>query len=131
MSTIENSEWNVQENFIKCVPMKEPENLAPNDWRLVGRRITFLRTAKGLKQNTFAVAIGTTAQKLNNYEKGRHELPTGLAIQVCTVTGADFDYIYRGKMDRLPDDILEKIVKLTTATPKKAPRRAKGRPGTA
>lgn len=77
----------------------------------VGRRILLLCMAKGWEQTKFSALIGpgVSPQQLNNYIKGRHKLPTLIAARICTTTGSDFDYLYRGLMDRLPEDLIDGI----------------------
>lgn len=96
------------------LPRMARQPLAEHDKRRVGQRITALREARGLRQNTLAAAIGEglTPQKLNNYERGRVLIPVHVAARLCAVTGANFDYIYRGMMGTLPQDLL---VALTAA----------------
>lgn len=68
----------------------------------VGKRITLLRAAlDGMEQNVLASAIGITPQKLNNYEKGRNLIPVHETVRLCSVTGANFEYVYRGDMAHL------------------------------
>jgi transcriptional regulator with XRE-family HTH domain len=84
------------------------------DKSLVGQRISLLRQAKGWQQKTLADLIGEglTPQKLNNYEKGRDLIPVHFAARLAVLTGAGFDYIYRGMLGNMPGDLAEKIAKL-------------------
>jgi transcriptional regulator with XRE-family HTH domain len=83
------------------------------DKRLVGERITLLRRARSWQQNTLAEMIGEgmTPQKLNNYEKGRDLIPVHYAARLAQLTGAGFDYLYRGMMGNMPGELAEKITK--------------------
>jgi transcriptional regulator with XRE-family HTH domain len=83
------------------------------DKRLVGERITLLRRARSWQQNTPAEMIGEgmTPQKLNNYEKGRDLIPVHYAARLAQLTGAGFDYLYRGMMGNMPGELAEKITK--------------------
>lgn len=95
------------------------------DKRLVGERISLLRQAKGWQQKVLADLIGEglTPQKLNNYEKGRDLIPVQFAARLAILTGAGFDYIYRGMANNMPGELAERIAKLHQA-PRGASRRA-------
>jgi DNA-binding XRE family transcriptional regulator len=95
------------------------------DKELVGKRIVDLRAAKsGMAQNTLAAAIEITPQKLWNYESGTDQLPLEHAAKICAVTGANFDYLYRGILGTLPPDLLAAILEVRKAPPKRRARRA-------
>jgi transcriptional regulator with XRE-family HTH domain len=93
--------------------------LPEHDKRFVGERITLLRRSKGWQQNTLAEMIGDgmTPQKLNNYEKGRDLIPVHYASRLAALTGAGFDYIYRGMLAHLPAELAEKISKMQRPSP--------------
>ena len=95
------------------------------DKRLVGERITLLRRARSWQQNTLAEMIGEgmTPQKLNNYEKGRDLIPVHYAARLAQLTGAGFDYLYRGMMGNMPGELAEKITK-AQQSPGSSSRRA-------
>lgn len=91
------------------VPAMPP--LPEYDKANVGKRIVLLRAAKdGMEQTQLASGMGITPQKLNNYEKGRDLIPVHEAVKLCAVTGANFDYLYRGLMDRLPPTLLDALL---------------------
>lgn len=94
--------------------MARRPNLPEYDKRLVGARIILLRQVKSWQQNTLAEMIGEglTPQKLNNYEKGRDLIPVHFAARLAVLTGAGFDYIYRGMLGAVPGELAEKIAKL-------------------
>ncbi len=94
--------------------MARRPNLPEYDKRLVGERITLLRQAKSWQQKSLAEMIGEglTPQKLNNYEKGRDLIPVHFAARLAILTGAGFDFIYRGMMSNMPGELAEKIAKL-------------------
>src|SRR3954452_21296351 len=96
------------------VTMARRANLPEYDKRLVGERISLLRHAKSWQQKTLAEMIGEglTPQKLNNYEKGRDLIPVHFAARLAVLTGAGFDYIYRGMMGNMPGDLAEKVARL-------------------
>ena len=96
------------------VAMARRPNLPEYDKRLVGERISLLRQAKSWQQKTLAEMIGEglTPQKLNNYEKGRDLIPVHFAARLAILTGAGFDFIYRGMMSNMPGELAEKVARL-------------------
>jgi transcriptional regulator with XRE-family HTH domain len=94
--------------------MARRPTLPEYDKRLVGARISLLRQAKGWQQKTLAemVGEGLTPQKLNNYERGRDLIPVHFAARLAVLTGAGFDYIYRGMLANMPGELAEKVAKL-------------------
>ena len=105
--------------------MARRPNLPEYDKRLVGERITLLRQAKSWQQKSLAEMIGEglTPQKLNNYEKGRDLIPVHFAARLSVLTGAGFDFIYRGMMSNMPGELAEKVARLQQA-PHSSARRA-------
>src|SRR6187549_2023484 len=97
--------------------MARRPNLPEYDKRLVGERISRLRQAKGWQQKSLAEMIGEglTPQKLNNYERGRDLIPVHFAARLAVLTGAGFDYIYRGMLANMPGELAEKVAKLQQA----------------
>lgn len=83
----------------------------PTDSKEVGRRVNILLAALGWQATQLATAVGITPQLLNNYTSGRNKLPPHVAEAICAVTGVDFDYLHRGRLDRLPSDLQGKIIK--------------------
>ena len=104
--------------------MARRPTLPEYDKRLVGERIVLLRQAKSWQQKMLAEMIGEglTPQKLNNYEKGRDLIPVHFAARLSMLTGAGFDYIYRGMLSHVPEDLAEKIAKLKHASQSSARR---------
>jgi transcriptional regulator with XRE-family HTH domain len=94
--------------------MARRPKLPEYDKRLVGERIRLIRQARNWQQKTLVEMIGEglTPQKLNNYEKGRDLIPVHFASRLAVLTGAGFDYIYRGLLGNVPDELAEKIAKL-------------------
>ncbi len=85
---------------------------------MVGQRLRAFRQAKGWTQTYLAGIIGhgVTPQKINNYEFGRDLIPPHVAGMLCdVVSGIDFDYIYRGRMEDMPPKLAQQIIKLQTS----------------
>lgn len=79
---------------------------------LVGRRFRMLRLSRGMTVTQWSEAIGEkcTPQKICNYEIGDCMLPIQYAGRACVLTGASFDYIYRGMVQHLPRELLVRIM---------------------
>src|SRR5690348_13995240 len=107
------------------IAMARRPHIPEYDKRLVGERISLLRQAKGWQQKALAEMIGEglTPQKLNNYERGRDLIPVYFAARLATLTGAGFDYIYRGMLGNMPSELAERVAKLQQAQ-RPASRRA-------
>lgn len=98
------------------------QELPEFDKVMVGRRLVDLMRAMDWDGVTMAGQIGTTPQKLTNYQKGRNYIPVPEAVRLCLKTGADFNYIFRGDHSRLPDSLMARLIQ--PAKPKQKKRRA-------
>lgn len=123
MSTMTISQWPENSNSgMFAANMASPE-IEESE---VHGRLRLLRLAMGHTQVVLASLLGNgmTAQKWNNYERGRDRIPVDIAIRLCTISGANLDYIYRGLMGSMPSDLLKKLheirQKATEPTIKKA-----------
>lgn len=84
---------------------RTPQPVLPEyDKVYVGLRFKALRKTQGATLTQWADAIGLkcSPQKLCNYEQGEDQVPVPYAAQACILTGASFDYIYRGMVKGLP-----------------------------
>lgn len=124
MSTCQNSKLRVQHVCTTLPRMARATVLPPYDKSEVGKRIVLLRAAKqNMAQKALAEAIGITPQKLSNYESGRDLIPVHYAAQLCTVTGANFDYLYRGLMGDLPANLAGALLDAAKPMPERLSRR--------
>jgi transcriptional regulator with XRE-family HTH domain len=87
----------------------------------VAKRITALRQARGMTKAAFARSCGITPQEIGNYEIGGRLPSIPAAHKICLAHGVSFDYIYRGILKDLPDDLRERIPALL-ARPKEPPQ---------
>lgn len=114
----------IQQNFGTISPVGDSDN------KEIGRRLGALRQALGLNQVTIArrLNLGPNPggpQKWNNWEHGRDRLKPPDATKICILTGVDLDYIYRGLMDHVPPDLIDKILEIlqgSSTRPRKPPR---------
>lgn len=88
-------------------PKERPESL-----KSVGERLELLRQAMGLENQVLAQMIGISPQQWRNYKVGDNVFPPAAAIQLCIVSGATTDFIYRGERGGLPGHLLEKLAKV-------------------
>lgn len=92
-----------------------PQQVAPEyDKTNVGRRFRVLRLVRKMTPTQWAEAIelNCTPQKICNYESGDDQVPLQYAARACVLTGASFDYIYRGIVEHLPRELLIEIIKV-------------------
>ena len=74
--------------------------------RAVGARMQAVRLAMGyVKAAPFARHIGTSAQALNDWEKGRRRPNIDQALDFRRVTGVPLDFLYLGIESALPAGI--------------------------
>jgi transcriptional regulator with XRE-family HTH domain len=92
----------------------------------VAKRITALRQARGMTKAAFARSCGITPQEIGNYETGGRLPSIPAAHKICLAHGVSFDYIYRGILKDLPDDLRE-IIPALLARPKEPPRPPQGK----
>lgn len=70
---------------------------------IIGRRLRALRDYREIKtQGEMARLIGATTNQYNNWETGASRITIDYAMEVCRLTGATMDYIYRGELSALP-----------------------------
>lgn len=101
--------------------------LPPTDKRLVGERLTLLRMTKGWQQNTFAELMGIDPQRLWNWEHGLHGLPNEYLGKVCSLTGANPNYVLGGDKGHLSPTLIESLAEQEKklASDRTKPRRVK------
>lgn len=126
VSTMRISQWPKNSNsgmFAANMALHEADDTE------VQGRLRLLRLAMGHSQVVMAGLLGSgmTAQKWNNYERGRDRIPVDMAIRLCTVTGANLDYIYRGIMGSLPSDLIQKLQEVRLKEAEQPPKKASAR----
>jgi transcriptional regulator with XRE-family HTH domain len=85
----------------------------------VGRRITALREALDLSKAQFADSIKLDRSTLTKVEAGREGFDLARGMAVAYLYRAGLNYIYRGDLSDLPQDLQPKIVeRLTTLSTK-------------
>ena len=70
--------------------------LALNDPGLnatIGKRISTVRTAKGLTQKTLGEQVGMPASKLSKVETGDNQIPVSALVRIAHALEADLNWI--------------------------------------
>lgn len=84
---------------------------APNATSLaeIAKRLILLRKSLGYTQAFMANLIGASPQAWGNYEQGLRRIRIDEALLLCGATGVTLEWIYRGNIGLLPNDLLGKI----------------------
>lgn len=100
-----------------------PDEMAGDvyDNRAIGARLELIRRSLKVSQEALASMLEPllagekmTGQKWNNYAKGRDRIPVPAAIALCTLSGADLDFIYRGEWGALTPAVATKLQQAMT-----------------
>jgi DNA-binding XRE family transcriptional regulator len=75
----------------------------------IAARLTRLREAMEWSQTTMAERVGVQLTTWNNYETAVSPIPWRTALNVCVVTGASLDWIYRDQRGLMPVALMDKI----------------------
>lgn len=79
----------------------------------IAARLRLLREAMDWTQTVMAKRIGVQLSTWNNYEMAVSPIPWRTALQLCVVTGASLDWIYRNERGLMPVNLMEKIEELS------------------
>ena len=71
----------------------------------VGARLELSRQAVGLDQRTFARNAGIKSSTYNQYETGKNMPQIAAAHALCDSYRLSLDWIYRGEMSGLPQQV--------------------------
>jgi transcriptional regulator with XRE-family HTH domain len=77
----------------------------------ISKRLVLLRKALRHTQESLAERLEIGRSQLSNYESGEPEriITLGVAIDLCQLSGATLDWIYRGTEFYLPPDLKEEL----------------------
>lgn len=81
----------------------------------IGPRLTALREALGLKPSQIADAIGCDRGLWAKFEKGQRPITDGYALMLADRYDVTMDFIYRGRLDAIPDPLRGLILARITA----------------
>ncbi len=91
-------------HFVKSAAMARAGT--PPEYADIGRRLAAIRTAESaLSQKDWALKNGFNQTQYNNWEKGTRRIPVDEAQRLCALYSVTLDFIYRGKLNGLPDSI--------------------------
>ncbi|MBT1154327.1 helix-turn-helix transcriptional regulator [Aminobacter anthyllidis] len=79
----------------------------------IAKRLVALREALGKNQTAFAALIEVSQPAMNNYERGIRRPDLDVAFRIQLRTGVTLDWIYLGKRDGLPGQLLELLPDLS------------------
>ena len=77
--------------------MKTGERVEQPSLPIICDRIRFYRKNQGMEQKAFAEKIGTQANTVNNWEKGRSRPDVSLLPMICDVLGISLDEVKNDK----------------------------------
>lgn len=77
----------------------------------ISKRLVLLRKALRHTQESLADRLEIGRSQLSNYEAGEPDrvITIGVAIDLCQLSGATLDWIYRGSEFYLPPDLKEEL----------------------
>lgn len=84
----------------------------------VGRRLIALRNHHGKTRAEFSAAVQIDATSYGKIEKGTKPLKADMAYRIAERWGVSMDFLYRGRLTELPDNLADSLMKnLTTDKP--------------
>lgn len=75
----------------------------------IGKRLAAMRAALGISQAELCRQIKCTTNRWNQYETGERRITVPVAMKVSETYGAGMDWVYRGDLSYLRQDLLSKI----------------------
>lgn len=102
--------------YVRENAMEPDEVFSPES---VGQRLRWLRLYLDMSQTEFAEACGITAQKYNNWERGRQRLSLEGALKLCKAYGVNLDFLYMGRVDILPHKMASAYISKSKNSPTK------------
>ena len=88
------------------------------DTAAIARRLVLTRAATGLIKAEFARRAGIWPNSYGQMELNKKNLTIGQAMKMCDAHGLTLDWLYRNKMDGLPEKLTAKIAALRGQNPK-------------
>lgn len=91
-------------HFVNLARMKSAIDQTP--YLEIGRRLTAIRVAESsMSQKEWAEKHGFSPTQYNNWEKGVRRITVDEAERLCDLYGLKLDFIYRGNVSGLPENI--------------------------
>lgn len=76
----------------------------------VGRRLDVLRAATGLEKGAFADTVEIDRSSYSKIIQGEKPLRIEMGYRVSERWDVSLDYLYRGKLDKLPPSLSKSII---------------------
>lgn len=70
--------------------VKGPDNVD----RVIGEKITLLRTTMGITRQKLAKELGITHQQLHKYEKGKNRIPVSRLVAIARILNIDILFFF-------------------------------------
>ena len=80
--------------------------------REVGERLRVTRLAVRLRQADMARALEIKKSTYAMQEAGANMLPPKTALRLCALFDVTMDWLYRGRLDAMPQEMREKVRKV-------------------
>lgn len=85
-------------------------NMNVTEFSAIGARLHSIRTVlSDLSQKAWAERHAFQPTQWNNWEKGTRRIPIEAAEKLCAAYGLTLDFIYRGRIDGLPETVSKVI----------------------
>lgn len=81
----------------------------------VGRRLDALRSATGLEKGEFADTVEIDRSSYSKIIKGDKALKIEMGYRVSERWDVSLDFLYRGKLDKLPSSFSKSIIETLSA----------------
>lgn len=76
----------------------------------IAQRLIAIRKAfSDLGQRAWAAKHGFAVTQYNNWETGVRRIPVEAAERLCDLYGLSLDFVYRGKRNGLPENVLKSL----------------------
>ena len=79
------------------------------DLHRVGLRLSAVRAASGLSSGDFARTVDIDPSSYSKIELGKKSLNADMGFRVSERWGVSMDFLYRGSLNGLPENILEAL----------------------
>jgi transcriptional regulator with XRE-family HTH domain len=90
--------------------MKKAPNMPRIDHEGVGHRLEALRLALEMQRNEFAESFGLDPSSYTKTADGNKTLRSEAGFAISERWGVSMDYIYRGRLSDLPENLREKVL---------------------
>ena len=89
-----------------CPPMIDVDKYPHHE---IGRRLEAIRKSTGLNIKDYVALLDLAYTRYINWETGARRMKPEEAVLFCDKFAVSLDFIYRGKLDALPANILKEL----------------------